>query len=93
MTTGSLSAPSDEISITARSDAVPMVEDHISLRHTPGGIPVIIETLPSVRSVALSVNIRVGSRDEDPRLCGMAHLLEHVMFKGTRTGAPRRSLT
>ncbi len=61
-----------------------MVEDHISLRHTPGGIPVIIETLPGVRSVALSVNIRVGSRDEDPRLCGMAHLLEHVMFKGTQ---------
>ncbi len=82
--TGSHFAFFDEISITASSDAVPMVEDHISLRHTAGGIPVIIETLPSVRSVALSVNIRVGSRDEDPRLCGMAHLLEHVMFKGTK---------
>jgi predicted Zn-dependent peptidase len=61
-----------------------MVEDHLSLRHTPGGVPVIIERLPGFRSVALSVNVRVGSRDEQADLCGMAHLLEHVMFKGTQ---------
>ncbi len=61
-----------------------MVEDHLSLRHTPGGVPVIIERLPGFRSVALSVNVKVGSRDEQADLCGMAHLLEHVMFKGTK---------
>lgn len=44
----------------------------------------IIERLPYFRSVALSVNVNVGSRDERPERCGIAHLLEHIMFKGTK---------
>jgi predicted Zn-dependent peptidase len=61
-----------------------MPQDLVSLHHTPGGIPVIIEKLPYFRSVALSVNVMVGSRDEQAEKCGMAHLLEHLMFKGTK---------
>ena len=30
------------------------------------------------------MNVSVGSRDEPQKHCGMAHLLEHLMFKGTR---------
>jgi predicted Zn-dependent peptidase len=44
---------------------------------------VIVESLPYFRSVALSVNVGVGSRDEPQNHCGIAHLLEHLMFKGT----------
>jgi len=33
---------------------------------------------------SLNVLYGVGSRDEDPRLTGLAHLLEHLMFGGTR---------
>ncbi|HSV42696.1 MAG TPA: insulinase family protein, partial [Methanomassiliicoccales archaeon] len=61
-----------------------MPQDSVSLHHTPGGVPVIIEKLPYFRSVALSVNIKVGSRDEAAQKCGIAHLLEHIMFKGTK---------
>ena len=61
-----------------------MPHDQVSLHHTPGGVPVIIEKLPYFRSVALSVNVMVGSRDEPADKCGIAHLLEHLMFKGTK---------
>jgi predicted Zn-dependent peptidase len=60
-----------------------VAQDQLNLTHTPGGIPVIVERLPYFRSVALSVNVGVGSRDEPQDHCGIAHLLEHLMFKGT----------
>jgi predicted Zn-dependent peptidase len=60
-----------------------VAQDSLNLIHTPGGIPVIVERLPYFRSVALSVNVSVGSRDEPQDHCGIAHLLEHLMFKGT----------
>ena len=50
----------------------------------PGGIRVLSETVPGVRSVAFGVWIGVGSRDESPSLSGASHYLEHLLFKGTR---------
>jgi predicted Zn-dependent peptidase len=50
----------------------------------PGGIRVISEAVPGVRSVAFGVWIGVGSRDETPALAGASHYLEHLLFKGTR---------
>ncbi len=46
-------------------------------------MPVIVEEVPRSRTAALSVNFKVGCRDEDQDLCGTAHFLEHIMFKGT----------
>src|SRR5438105_5671652 len=50
----------------------------------PGGLRVISEQIPSVRSVAFGIWAGVGSRDETPRLAGSSHFLEHLLFKGTR---------
>jgi predicted Zn-dependent peptidase len=50
----------------------------------PGGIRILSESVPSVRSVAFGVWIGVGSRDETPSLSGASHYLEHLLFKGTR---------
>jgi predicted Zn-dependent peptidase len=50
----------------------------------PGGIRVLSESVPGVRSVAFGVWIGVGSRDETPSLSGASHYLEHLLFKGTR---------
>jgi predicted Zn-dependent peptidase len=50
----------------------------------PGGLRVITESLPSVRSAALGIWAGVGSRDEDPDHAGATHYLEHLLFKGTR---------
>ncbi|MGI8680536.1 MAG: M16 family metallopeptidase [Mycobacteriales bacterium] len=49
----------------------------------PGGLRIISEAMPAVRSVAFGVWVGVGSRDETPRLAGTSHYLEHLLFKGT----------
>ena len=57
-----------------------------SVRRTvlDGGLRVVSEYLPSVRSVALGIWASVGSRDEDAAHAGATHYLEHLLFKGTR---------
>src|SRR5580692_8649738 len=63
--------------------------DNPGVRRTvlPGGLRVITESLPAVRSAALGIWNGVGSRDEDRDHAGASHYLEHLLFKGT----PRRS--
>ena len=36
-------------------------------------------------SVSFDVKVKVGSIDEQPGKTGLSHMLEHMMFKGTRT--------
>src|SRR6266705_1171539 len=50
----------------------------------PGGLRVVTEFLPAVRSVALGIWVGVGARDEDQAHAGATHYLEHLLFKGTR---------
>ena len=50
---------------------------------TASGIQVVTEVVPSVRSVALGLWVRTGSRDETPAQAGVSHFLEHLLFKGT----------
>jgi len=50
----------------------------------PGGIRVLSEAVPGVRSIAFGVWIGVGSRDEVASLSGASHYLEHLLFKGTK---------
>jgi predicted Zn-dependent peptidase len=47
------------------------------------GVRVVTEEVPSVRSVALGLWVRTGSRDETPAQAGLSHFLEHLLFKGT----------
>ncbi|MBO8189645.1 M16 family metallopeptidase [Streptomyces spirodelae] len=49
----------------------------------PGGLRVITETLPTVRSATFGIWAHVGSRDETRALSGATHYLEHLLFKGT----------
>src|SRR6202000_1843894 len=59
--------------------------DHgVSRTVLPGGLRVVTETLPAVRSAALGIWVGVGSRDETARHEGATHYLEHLLFKGTR---------
>jgi predicted Zn-dependent peptidase len=48
------------------------------------GIRIVTEAVPSVRSVALGLWVRTGSRDETPAQAGVSHFLEHLLFKGTK---------
>ncbi len=49
----------------------------------PGGVRVLTESIPGVRSVTLGCWVGVGSRDEAPGYFGATHFLEHLLFKGT----------
>ncbi|ORW62522.1 M16 family metallopeptidase [Mycobacterium parmense] len=62
-------------------------ERQAALRRTtlPGGLRVVTEYLPSVRSASVGVWVGVGSRDEGGTVAGAAHFLEHLLFKSTPT--------
>lgn len=55
----------------------------VSVSRLGGGLRVVSERVPGVRSVSIGVWIGVGSRDESPTQAGAAHYLEHLLFKGT----------
>lgn len=48
------------------------------------GIRVLTSTMPHVRSVSVCFFFGVGSRYERAELSGVSHLIEHMLFKGTR---------
>ncbi len=53
-------------------------------RHVlPNGLVVITETMRHVRSVSVGVWVRNGSRREMAEENGLAHFMEHMVFKGT----------
>ncbi|MGH2344503.1 MAG: M16 family metallopeptidase, partial [Chloroflexota bacterium] len=58
----------------------------IALARLENGMRVVAVPMPAMFSVTVSVLLAVGSRDEDEDEAGSAHLIEHMLFKGT----PRR---
>jgi predicted Zn-dependent peptidase len=60
--------------------------DEGNLRRTtlPNGLTVLSEFMPGVRSVAVGAWVRAASLHERRERMGISHLLEHMVFKGTR---------
>ena len=58
-------------------------------RKLNNGIRIVMEEMPTYRSVSIGVWVRAGSMYENQANNGMAHVIEHMMFKGTsrRTAA------
>jgi predicted Zn-dependent peptidase len=63
--------------------------DGFSRTELPSGPTVLTETMPGVRSVSVGVWARSGSLYEVPAEMGVSHLLEHMVFKGTRSRSAR----
>lgn len=57
----------------------------INVTTLPNGLRVITDTVREVDSVAVGVWADVGTRHEDLAHNGVAHMVEHMMFKGTPT--------
>ncbi|MFC1660632.1 M16 family metallopeptidase [Gemmatimonadota bacterium] len=55
----------------------------------PNGLCVLTEGIPGVRSAAVGVWVRQGAAHERPKVMGASHLLEHMVFKGTRCRTAR----
>jgi predicted Zn-dependent peptidase len=56
----------------------------------PNGLRVIVEEIPSMRSVSLGVWVGTGSRFESKENNGISHFIEHMFFKGTKTKSARQ---
>lgn len=55
-------------------------------KHTcKNGVRIVLEQIPTVRSVSIGVWIGTGSRNETEQNNGISHFLEHMFFKGTKT--------
>lgn len=55
----------------------------VEVSRLSNGLTVATETIPHLESVALGLWVKSGSRDEAENEHGIAHLLEHMAFKGT----------
>lgn len=55
----------------------------VEISRLSNGLTIATETMPHVESVALGIWVKAGSRNEASNQHGIAHLLEHMAFKGT----------
>jgi predicted Zn-dependent peptidase len=49
----------------------------------PNGLTIITEKMDHIRSVSLGIWLKSGSRHEEAQVNGIAHFIEHMVFKGT----------
>jgi predicted Zn-dependent peptidase len=63
--------------------SIPSPDEQVRRTVLPNGVRVLTDRLPSAQSVACSVWVAVGGRDEPDQLAGASHFLEHLLFKGT----------
>ncbi len=68
--------------------AVGALFDGIHESTLPNGLRVVLKPIPDAATVTVMTAYRVGSADEPLDQTGLAHYLEHLMFKGTRQLMP-----
>ena len=61
----------------------------VSVTKLKNGLTIVTDNMPHLESAAMGVWVKAGSRDEGVSEHGMAHLLEHMAFKGTTSRSAR----
>ena len=63
-----------------------MVATPRNIRKTvlPNGVTILSEEIQGIRSVAIGVWVKTGSRHESAERNGISHFIEHMVFKGTK---------
>ncbi len=63
------------------------MDNERNIRRTilPNGLTILTEKMNHVRSVAMGVWVRAGSRHELAEMNGISHFVEHMVFKGTKS--------
>ena len=56
----------------------------IETYRSKNGLRIVLESVPTVRSVTIGIWVRTGSRQETEQNNGISHFLEHMLFKGTK---------
>ncbi len=62
----------------------------IQKRVLANGATVLLEEIPHVKSAAIGVFVKVGSKHEPEEFNGISHFIEHMIFKGTQTKSARQ---
>ncbi len=57
----------------------------VEVNRLPNGVRVVTEHMPGLQSASLGVWVTAGGRHERTEQNGIAHFLEHMAFKGTKT--------
>ncbi|MEL7344586.1 MAG: pitrilysin family protein [Pseudomonadota bacterium] len=57
----------------------------VEIHSLPNGVRIVTEAMPSLHSASIGIWVKAGGRHERPEQNGIAHFLEHMAFKGTRT--------
>lgn len=57
--------------------------DSVSITTLSNGVRIMTEYVPTVESVAIGVWINAGTRDETSETSGIAHFIEHLLFRRT----------
>lgn len=60
------------------------------VHRTSAGYRLAVATLPAGECLSLSVHVPAGGRDDPPGRAGLAHFVEHMIFKGTARRDARR---
>lgn len=55
----------------------------------PNGMRLVMEKIPSVRSISIGIWIAAGSKYEQKENNGISHFIEHMLFKGTKKRSAR----
>lgn len=53
------------------------------------GLRIVTAAMPGVQSIAAGIWVGAGGRYESPKLSGISHFIEHLLFKGTETRSAR----
>lgn len=61
----------------------------IRITNLDNGVRIATDHMPTVESVSMGIWVRAGARYERPEINGVAHLLEHMVFKGTKRRSAR----
>jgi len=58
--------------------------DNYQITELDNGLRIISEHIPHFRSISLGFWVAAGSRNESVQNNGITHLIEHILFKGTK---------
>ncbi|MBC8130553.1 MAG: insulinase family protein [Rhizobiaceae bacterium] len=62
----------------------------VEITRLSNGLTIATEHMPNLESAALGIWVKAGARDEAENEHGIAHLLEHMAFKGTSSRTARQ---
>ncbi len=79
----SATAPIEEAELAAPARPEGPHDPDVALTTLPSGLRVVSQRMDHAATVSLGIWIGAGARDELPNEHGLAHLLEHMAFKGT----------